>query len=596
MEDLRDRLKDTDPDNAKHDAGGVNDGDTTAAGRVALIDIYGKYAQKKNADGEDTRIPSNAAKYLRDFMGHIFNGPSDWEKQHSPPGDALRKHMRDIVELQETLDDSSPGSWTEGLLANSLLLASDRRLDPRAPTDPNITPILGDSAVPQEVADALNQTPHATEGAETLPSGYESLASILNESDSGISAGMGFSQDLTDTTADLVGDIQGWQDKGFEFSKYWDTTSPEMMAQMVDVATRNHEASANFLDNAANDRGQAAQRLADLYTFDWNDGNWLSDVGVGDPDGYAVAGYGDWISDYKGDDDSDPDSRQSVGEKNPAIIQSLGKTAGTYVDDLAAGDPDSERTGSTPGGDGVDVVMEDRRRLFTLIGSDDVAADDMSKMAGVYRQSELGDAAQERDGDTSERLQGRLGSAAENTERLTNLMASGRYNADAITGDNENRDKDDYYREELANAAAGRKIITDAGSLIPVIGDFASVAGDIYEEIAGPGGGPPADQPAPDKEDYNADRWSKPDAETRELFEALKRNDGDLAPGAASIYEGMHRDGEQYPDLNENKRQQLMYGLTGDVWDTDKEGQGNAPDFDKLKVDSVDGFTHGGGS
>lgn len=57
------------------------------------------------------------------------------------------------------------------------------------------------------------------------------------------------------------------------------------MQHMVDVATRNEQANTWFLHDAAENNGEAAQHLADLYTFDWED------------NGDAVSGYTDWIHD-----------------------------------------------------------------------------------------------------------------------------------------------------------------------------------------------------------------------------------------------------------------------------------------------------------
>lgn len=566
MDDLRHRLDATGPDAANDDAHDVTDGDTEAAGRAALIGIYGQYAQEKNAEGEDTSIPPDAAQYLHDFVHDVYGSPGDGR-------------LESVVDMQKVLQEGDGSDWTHGLLANSVLVASDARLDP-ANGSGNSKPVLGGSTVPPVVVDALHDSPEPhkrfSSGASLAGGdGFQALAGLLADSDA--HAGAGLSQQLTDTTADLIADIQDLR-KLQNDPDASDLHTPAM-AQMINVAARNRAANVSFLDAAAHDHGQAAQRLADLYTFDWDDGTWMHTLfNIGEPHGNAVAGYTDWIGDahHSGsagqrkrantaaahvfnavtststnvndghtvieammtDAGADADIPQPIGNENPAITQSLAQTASTYFDDLAAEPTVSHHTAEAENRDGIDVPRARRKRLFAMIESDETAADDVRAMVRAYRQSQLDAAVRERSG-SEEDAYAKLRKAAEETERLTNLVAAGRYTADAI---------------------------------------MAEVRGKTL----------------PDKEDYDNDRWNKPDAETRELFEALKRNEDDLTASAETLYKHMHDDGEEYPDLEQQDRQRLIYSLVDDLFDAYTSGQNNAPTFDELTHDSVHTFFSGG--
>src|SRR5699024_5820365 len=106
---------------------------------------------------------------------------------------------------------------------------------------------------------------------------------------------VGFSEDITNTTADWIADMRHWSEDGYEGGAYtrsvrddsierYLNSNTSSMQDMLSVATRNENANSNLLSSAANDSGPNAQRLADLLTFSWDD------------DGEAVSGYTDWIA------------------------------------------------------------------------------------------------------------------------------------------------------------------------------------------------------------------------------------------------------------------------------------------------------------
>src|SRR5699024_10357814 len=297
MADVADRIDTYDPDDASADASQLADGNTETAGKLALLNVYGVYAQE-----HDKTIPVNAAKYLRNIVGELFPGDDN----------SYRHTLPEATATQEALDDASIGNWTTGMLANSLLLASDGRLDPTPHHGP-ARPILGSSAVPKAVTDALHDTPSPSFGRSPIGhmsggDGFRDLASLLADSNQQIEAGQAFSRDLTDTTASLINDARTWREEGYDTGSLTKSVNGDSidrvmgehipaMQHMVDVATRNEQANTWFLHDAAENNGEAAQHLADLYTFDWDD------------NGDAVSGYTDWIHDaLDRQNEGDPDT------------------------------------------------------------------------------------------------------------------------------------------------------------------------------------------------------------------------------------------------------------------------------------------------
>lgn len=612
MADVADRIDAYDPDDASADASQLADGNAETAGKLALLNVYGEYAQE-----HDKTIPVNAAKYLRNIVGELFPGDDN----------SYRHTLPEATATQEALDDASIGNWTTGMLANSLLLASDGRLDPTPHHGP-ARPILGSSAVPKAVTDALHDTPSPTFGRAPTGSisggdGYVELANLLADADEGISPGVGFSEDITNTTADWIADMRHWSEDGYEGGAYtrsvrddsierYLNSNTSSMQDMLSVATRNENANSNLLSSAANDSGPNAQRLADLLTFSWDD------------DGEAVSGYTDWIADYNASDDphdvtmadtaaanlfdvttsrsitldnghtfvesmmkdaGDPDSRHSIGEENPAITRSLGQIANSYLDDLAAGNPDSDETGVAPDGDGIDVVMADRSRLFTVIASDDHAADILEQNAGVYTQDNLDAAVRNSDDPVNA-----LGSAVAKNTRLDGLLSAGRFNADGLLDSNEYQDQNDAYKDTLRNAAIGRTIIQDVGSPIPYVGGFTTGAGDVYESIVASS----ADRPDVDFDPRDGNMRDEEAQEMRaanELYNALQRNEGELSEPADSMLQQMNGGDEPWPVLNGGEKREVLRELDGDhpMYDQYFKDNNTENRFDNAAMDLLAG-------
>src|SRR5699024_1079447 len=453
MADVADRIDAYDPDDASADASQLAEGDTETACKLALLNVYAEYAQE-----HDKTIPLNAATYLRNIVGALFPGDDN----------SYRHTLPEATATQEALDDASIGNWTTGMLANSLLLASDGRLDPTPHHGP-ARPILGSSAVPKAVTDALHDTPSPSFGRSPIGhmsggDGFRDLASLLADSDEQIEAGQAFSRDLTDTTASLINDARTWREEGYDTGSLTKSVNDDSidrvmgehipaMQHMVDVATRNEQANTWFLHDAAENNGEAAQHLADLYTFDWED------------NGDAVSGYTDWIHDAldprnegepdtadrwemaqrasvdvidavtdTGNDGEGPnvfrqlmgggqEDAKSFGIINPQIADSLGDVGARNLDALGA----NAATGKTqigPDG-GVEVAEDDRGRLFTLVNTDPDAAKDLNTQVGVYQAEQLRDAIKSGDDDA-------LKAAAENNGNLEGYMNAGRVNANLI--------------------------------------------------------------------------------------------------------------------------------------------------------------------
>lgn len=196
--------------------------------------------------------------------------------------------------------------------------------------------------------------------------------------------------------------------------------------------------------------------------------------------------------------------------------------------------------------------MDDRTRFFTLIGTDEVAADNLARTAGVYQQANLDNAVQ--DGSVEA-----IGLATDNNTRLDGLIAGGRYNAGMVTDNNTYQNQDAAYEEQLENAAIGRKIISGAGAPIPYAGGFASGAGTIYEEIATQY----ADPPTAEYNESAADEFKRPEAQSMqaadELYESLNRHEDELPPEARSLLEQMHNDeGVGWHELDTRERTELQ--------------------------------------
>src|SRR5699024_1331020 len=104
MADVRDRIDEYNPDDASRDASQLADGNTETAGKLALLNVYGEYAQE-----HDKTIPVNAANYLRNIVGELFPGNEN----------SYQNSLPEATATQEALDSASIGNWTSGLLANS---------------------------------------------------------------------------------------------------------------------------------------------------------------------------------------------------------------------------------------------------------------------------------------------------------------------------------------------------------------------------------------------------------------------------------------------------------------------------------------------
>src|SRR5690625_4237810 len=318
MADVGDHIDSYNPDDASADASQLADGDRETAGKLALLNVYGEYAQE-----HDKTIPVNAAEYLRNIVGELFPGGDDSAEGTLPYATAT----------QEALDDASIGNWTTGMLANSLLLASDGRLDPTPHHGP-AKPILGNSAVPQSVMDALHDTPGpggtgpgSTSALVKSGEGFSQLATLLGDSDSDIEAGTAFSREITHTTAEVArwinasgdGDSPG---AGFMAKRGFEVDGEEVenlshffsgdMQTMLDVATRNETANTMFL-TGANNNSDTAQDLISLYNFDWKD------------DGESVAGYTNWINDAL-KPGATQDERDLAHEASGALIDAITTT------------------------------------------------------------------------------------------------------------------------------------------------------------------------------------------------------------------------------------------------------------------------------
>src|SRR5690625_5034159 len=278
------------------------------------------------------------------------------------------------------------------------------------------------------------------------------------------------------------------------------------MQHMVDVATRNEQANTWFLHDAAENNGEAAQHLADLYTFDWDD------------NGDAVSGYTDWIHDaLDRQNEGDPDTAdrwemaqrasvdvidavtdtgndegrpnvfrqlmggaqedaKSFGMINPQIADSLGDVAARNLDALG-GDPSIKSTEIGPD-DGVQVAEDDRGRLFTLVNTDPDAAEDLNAQVGVYQAEQLRAAIKAGDDDA-------LKIAAKTNGTLEGYMNAGPLNAYLI-GQHLDYKVDQSEYEDAQKAAGLAKGVAITGlSVHPysaLTAPMANEAGDMLIE------------------------------------------------------------------------------------------------------------------
>jgi hypothetical protein len=503
-------------------------------GELALLSLVGMYGSYAQSHGK--ALPKGASQYVRGLFTDLVHGGAedrtmdvlDWitAREHQievkmppeggAPGGPLETQTRMVPGFDQATQD-----WMKRAYADGILLMSD-----------GATNGLGREFLSPDVAAALNDVPKVQ--SETITNqtgtykgvhlsggdGFAKLADLLGHSSEGIRPATEFAGELTESAGETAAAInrgfsetanqdENWNVSYTGFEEALERFGPEL-EQVVDVAARNVDANEQLLANAgANPDSAEAEQLRALYTFQWSDDgesvsqytDWIANYGALDPSEHpsevrqatvASAGFIDFVTDTGNAKEGVPNTFKllmqgatpdemysqndplSFGEVNPHLAETFGLVASSNLDAIGAAEVHENEHDTAYEDDGtLSVSVEDRGALFTLVATNDGAAQDLSRTIGAYEQARLNHAL--RLGEPA--LMEEVGAEA---NRLDGYMAGGLLNASEIADHGSYQNAEQAYQEHMRFASTGKIAITTGAGQIPVVGGIVGPTAGLF--------------------------------------------------------------------------------------------------------------------